>query len=308
MTPGNAALREGLAGLCEPARLTVDAVRAAGAEVAVVEEETPWNWCPKCEQTVDDDMRTGEFRDGSEGTCLGCRTVYTAYSMTDGSWSLIPASNKRDCETCEGDGNDIDPANPCRACFGSGKAPAPEEPTHDEAQAVGSARRQDAREELLAAMTPARNQRCHRCSTPIDIVDDEHSVVAGVYACEACTARQAARPQGGGYPWAAEQDARREEMIARENAASNDRAQAVEAHRARAVAIDAALRACLSTGPKRWFTISLALTAAITPTPTTVEWDAAEKRIGSTWDARGKFCSLPDVALPAVLNTAAGAL
>lgn len=58
---------------------------------SIAEKETPWNWCQKCEQTVDDDMRTGEFRDGSEGTCIGCKTVYVAYLMTDESWALVPA-------------------------------------------------------------------------------------------------------------------------------------------------------------------------------------------------------------------------
>jgi hypothetical protein len=67
-----------------------DANPFAESERGAVEPatETPWNWCPKCEQTVDDDMRTGEFRDGSECTCIGCRTVYVAVSYTDGSWSL----------------------------------------------------------------------------------------------------------------------------------------------------------------------------------------------------------------------------
>ncbi len=50
----------------------------------------PWNWCPRCKQTVDDDMRTGEFRDGSEGTCLGCKTVYVAVAYQDDSWALVP--------------------------------------------------------------------------------------------------------------------------------------------------------------------------------------------------------------------------
>lgn len=45
-----------------------------------------WNWCSRCGCSVDDDMRTGEFRDGSEGTCLGCGTVYVAEAMTDGLW------------------------------------------------------------------------------------------------------------------------------------------------------------------------------------------------------------------------------
>ena len=47
-----------------------------------------WNWCSRCGCSVDDDMRTGEFRDGSEGTCLGCGTVYVAEAMTDGSWGF----------------------------------------------------------------------------------------------------------------------------------------------------------------------------------------------------------------------------
>lgn len=45
-----------------------------------------WNWCSRCGCSVDDDMRTGEFRDGSEGACIGCGTVYVAEAMTDGSW------------------------------------------------------------------------------------------------------------------------------------------------------------------------------------------------------------------------------
>ncbi len=59
-----------------------------------------WNWCSRCGQDVDDDMRTGEFRDGSEGTCLGCGTVYVAEAFTDGSWSFTerdtPTSRAQD--------------------------------------------------------------------------------------------------------------------------------------------------------------------------------------------------------------------
>lgn len=59
--------------------------------------------------------------------------------------------------------------------------------------------------------------------------------------------------------------------------------------------IDAALRECLSTGPKRWFQIGVALTSALTGDGVSKdEWDAAEKRIGATWDAAGKLCSLPE--------------
>lgn len=52
--------------------------------------ERPWNWCASCGIDVQDDMRTGEFRDGSEGACFGCGTVYTAVAWEDGSWSLLP--------------------------------------------------------------------------------------------------------------------------------------------------------------------------------------------------------------------------
>jgi hypothetical protein len=50
--------------------------------------DVPWNWCHKCETTVDGDM-TGEWHDGSEGTCFGCRTVYHAVWFGEDSWSLF---------------------------------------------------------------------------------------------------------------------------------------------------------------------------------------------------------------------------
>lgn len=53
--------------------------------------QTPWNWCPKCKDTVDDDMRTGEFRDGSEGTCRGCGTVYVGPAEQRGWHAVVRA-------------------------------------------------------------------------------------------------------------------------------------------------------------------------------------------------------------------------
>ncbi len=61
--------------------------------------EKPWNWCPKCEQDVQDDMRIGEFRDGSEGTCVGCGTVYVAIAFQDGSWGLYAADDDEEVES-----------------------------------------------------------------------------------------------------------------------------------------------------------------------------------------------------------------
>ncbi len=67
--------------------------------------------------------------------------------------------------------------------------------------------------------------------------------------------------------------------------------------------IDAALRACLSTGPKRWFTMAIAVRDTGIKNAATAELDAAELRIGATWDAAGKLCSL--AAAPADIATSA---
>lgn len=60
----------------------------------------PWNWCWRCQQTIGDDMRTGEFRDGSECTCIGCGTVYVATCMEDGTtWHMIEQEDESFGET-----------------------------------------------------------------------------------------------------------------------------------------------------------------------------------------------------------------
>lgn len=73
----------------QAARVIRGRAPADASPEARAEEEPPWNWCPRCKQTVDDDMRTGEFRDGSEGTCLGCGTVYVAVAYSDDHWALV---------------------------------------------------------------------------------------------------------------------------------------------------------------------------------------------------------------------------
>jgi len=77
------------------------------APVAAVEPALPWDYCPKCKEQVGDDMRTGEWRDGSEGTCDGCDTVYHAVWYGDDFWRLheydAPDSDDEEEESDEPD-------------------------------------------------------------------------------------------------------------------------------------------------------------------------------------------------------------
>lgn len=54
------------------------------------QREVAWNECPVCMQHVGDDMRTGEYRDSSNCTCVGCGVTYVATAFDDGSWGLVP--------------------------------------------------------------------------------------------------------------------------------------------------------------------------------------------------------------------------
>ena len=66
----------------------------------------------------------------------------------------------------------------------------------------------------------------------------------------------------------------------------------------RANVIDGALRACLGTGPKLWFQLTKAVTNVVGGSTNADEFDAALRRIGATWDAAGKLCSLPFAGAP----------
>lgn len=66
-----------------------------------------WNWCSRCGCSVDDDMLTGEFRDGSEGTCIGCGTVYVAVALTDGSWAFHEREDDEEHEDDDSDEHEV---------------------------------------------------------------------------------------------------------------------------------------------------------------------------------------------------------
>jgi 8-oxo-dGTP diphosphatase len=165
MTPGNCAMRERLAGLCEPGEVV----------------------CSWCGETTDDPHY---YYTAERIAC--CPVCHADDSITV---TAVRARARLTPDAVRAAGAEV-----------ADVESEDDEPSEAERNAAWLRRAARVPQDIPAL--PSRNHRCHRCNAPIDIADDEHSVVAGVYACEGCMAHPAAPA------WAVEQAAAREKFIA----------------------------------------------------------------------------------------------